>query len=233
MQTLQDTRELLIVTATKLYAVHGIHWVSFQMIATEVGVSQPSLYKHFADKDALILACAMRAAEQGRTLIDKGIDPFAPSDVQLRQYIEGNLIWAEKQSEQAAIILAIYYFAYNSPEIKKMFTALNWASEQRLMVRITAGEREGLWGKNVVTGKHQKTEHDRIALQARALHSLLMGEMIKMVQCPREMSRRERLDVIWSAFQGVLGAGTTTFPIAVRSKALRRKTGSRPDPSAT
>ena len=233
MQTPQDTRERLIVTATKLFARHGIHWVSFQMIATDVGVSQPSLYKHFADKDALILACAMRAAEHGRTLIDKGIDPLASSDVQLRQYVEGNLIWAEKHPDQAAVILAIYYFAYNSPEIKKMFSALNGASEQRLMVRIAAGEREGLWGKNAVRVKHQKSEHDRTALQARALHSLLMGEMIKMVQCPREMSRQERLDVIWSSFQGVLGCETTKFPIAVRPKDLRRKTRARPEPSAT
>jgi AcrR family transcriptional regulator len=56
-----DRREQILKVASDLFLERGPSNVSTRMIADAVGVSQPSLYAHFATKDALADALAERA----------------------------------------------------------------------------------------------------------------------------------------------------------------------------
>ena len=188
----QDTKESLVNAAIRLFAESGIHWVSFQQIAKQVGVSQPSLYRHFRDKDDLILACAIKAASDGRILIDSHVNQLASANTQLKEYIDGNFLWVETKRNDAVMILAIYYFANNSIPMRNTFHAINGVSLERLAVRIAAGQREGIWAKSDP------------AKSARAIHNLLIGEMIKMAHAPEEFTRRERLNITWQTVQKLL-----------------------------
>jgi AcrR family transcriptional regulator len=187
------TKEKLIEAAISLFAKHGIHWVSFQQIATKVGVSQPALYKHFKDKDDLILACALSAVEAGRQIIDQHVDPHASALKQLKSYIEGQFIWAQKQPEGVAVILAIHYFCLNQPAIKELVEKINTQSCYRIGVRISSGQHEGYW---------QSVDREATA---RAVHNLLFGEIVKAIQSPREMSWDKRVKFVWSMTERLLG----------------------------
>ena len=43
-----NRRDDIVTTATALFTRHGVHAVTTRQIAAEVGISQPSLYAHFA-----------------------------------------------------------------------------------------------------------------------------------------------------------------------------------------
>lgn len=53
-------RERILDAAIQLFALHGLHGMSLQMLADQVGLHKSSLFHHFSDKDALAAACLER-----------------------------------------------------------------------------------------------------------------------------------------------------------------------------
>lgn len=49
-----ETRERILVEASRLFAVQGYHGTTTREIAAEVGISQPSLFFHFPSKKAIV-----------------------------------------------------------------------------------------------------------------------------------------------------------------------------------
>ncbi|KRL96090.1 TetR/AcrR family transcriptional regulator [Limosilactobacillus equigenerosi] len=49
------THKRILTTATKLFLNRGYNLTSTRDIAVEIGITQPALYHHFADKEALFL----------------------------------------------------------------------------------------------------------------------------------------------------------------------------------
>lgn len=59
-----NLKPALIAAGLKEIAQHGIEGFSLRGVARRAGVSAPAVYRHFADKDALIAALAMEAWER-------------------------------------------------------------------------------------------------------------------------------------------------------------------------
>lgn len=62
------TRERILEEAVALFAARGVDGVSMRDVARQVGLSAPTLYHHFPDKQSLYLAAVARAfaaTEQG------------------------------------------------------------------------------------------------------------------------------------------------------------------------
>lgn len=53
-------RERIVDTAIELFALHGLHGMSLQMLADSVGLHKSSLFHHFSGKDELSVACLER-----------------------------------------------------------------------------------------------------------------------------------------------------------------------------
>jgi AcrR family transcriptional regulator len=53
-------RERIVDTAIELFALHGLHGMSLQMLADHVGLHKSSLFHHFSGKDVLASACLER-----------------------------------------------------------------------------------------------------------------------------------------------------------------------------
>lgn len=53
-------RDELILTALRLFYRHGVHAVGINEVLAESGIAKKTLYKYFASKDALILACVVK-----------------------------------------------------------------------------------------------------------------------------------------------------------------------------
>lgn len=60
----EDRRAALIENAAALLADEGIDAVSMEAVATRVGVSRPLVYKHFANRDELLVAVYRETAAQ-------------------------------------------------------------------------------------------------------------------------------------------------------------------------
>src|ERR1700758_2515977 len=61
-------RERILAAAERCIDRHGIRKTTMDDIASEVGLSRPSVYRHFADRDDLLIELISR---HGRALVDR------------------------------------------------------------------------------------------------------------------------------------------------------------------
>lgn len=78
-------REDILAAATTLFSRHGVHAVTTRQIAAEVGISQPSLYAHFASIQAIQDEVSTRAFGLLERLATP--EPGATPQDQLRQTV--------------------------------------------------------------------------------------------------------------------------------------------------
>ena len=180
-----ETQKKLIEAATQLFYEKGIHWVSFQQVASKVGITQAALYRHFADKDDLIRACALFSAESGRGIIDRYVNEEESAEKQLKAYIKGNFVWLMEKPKESVMVAALYYFAFNSWAIQELLVAINNQSVERINVRLKQGIESDRWPIKDPT---------KIS---RLIHDALLGEMLKTAHAPGEFSVEERVERLW------------------------------------
>src|SRR6201987_838580 len=63
-----DARERILAAAERCIDRHGIRKTTMDDVASEVGLSRPSVYRYFADRDDLLLELITR---HGRALVDR------------------------------------------------------------------------------------------------------------------------------------------------------------------
>jgi AcrR family transcriptional regulator len=63
-----DARERILAAAERCIERHGIRKTTMDDIASEVGLSRPSVYRYFADRDDLLIELITRHA---RALLDR------------------------------------------------------------------------------------------------------------------------------------------------------------------
>lgn len=80
-------REEILATATALFGRHGVHGVSTRQIAGQVGISQPSLYAHFASIQQIQDEVSARAFALLEARLAAAPDTSPPD--QLRRAIAG------------------------------------------------------------------------------------------------------------------------------------------------
>lgn len=183
-----ETRSRLIQAAIELFYEHGVHWVSFQQIATRVGITQAALYKHFQDKDDLLRACALVSGESGRELIDTLVSQARTPAEKIRAFIRGHFEWQRQSPKEAVILLSLFYFGFNNRPLRDLLLSMNEQRTARLAACIREGRSDGHFTAT------------RVEKKARVLHSLLLGELIKAVHEPKEMTVDQRAQLVWAGF---------------------------------
>lgn len=78
------TRDRILLEASRLFATHGFRGASTRQIANGVGIRQPSIFKHFASKQAMLAELAVydmdvpaRHAQAAATSKGSAVDRFA------------------------------------------------------------------------------------------------------------------------------------------------------------
>jgi AcrR family transcriptional regulator len=69
-----ERKRAVVETACKIFAKGSYHGSTTAQIARETGVTEPVLYRHFASKRELYLACLDSVWEQVRTLWEKTLE---------------------------------------------------------------------------------------------------------------------------------------------------------------
>jgi len=82
-----ELREQVLKTASKLFAEGGYENVSMRRIAENVGCSQMAMYRHFADKEALMQQLCINLYEQFTIRFHKTYDLIEDPKERLRQLI--------------------------------------------------------------------------------------------------------------------------------------------------
>jgi AcrR family transcriptional regulator len=90
--TTDDARERILAAAERCIDRHGIRKTTMDDIACEVGLSRPSVYRYFADRDDLLIELITRHA---RALLDRARKSIARQSSLPDQIVESVLYTAE------------------------------------------------------------------------------------------------------------------------------------------
>lgn len=92
-------RDQLVEQAARMFAVRGFHGVSLDELGAAVGISGPGVYKHFANKDAVLAAVLIEISETllggARSVLAKEL----PAQETLLALIEAQLEFALSRPE--------------------------------------------------------------------------------------------------------------------------------------
>jgi AcrR family transcriptional regulator len=86
--TTWPTRELILLEASRLFAVRGYRGTSTHDIAAAVGVRQPSLYKHFASKQEIAEELLRRDLTAGIDALERLATDGGGPAVELFRYLQ-------------------------------------------------------------------------------------------------------------------------------------------------
>jgi AcrR family transcriptional regulator len=78
-----DRREQILSAALSLFAEYGVQHVSTRQIARAVGISQPSLYAHFATREEIAVELCQRAFARLRQRMITALENDGPPDARL------------------------------------------------------------------------------------------------------------------------------------------------------
>jgi AcrR family transcriptional regulator len=87
-----DARERILAAAERCIDRHGIRKTTMDDVASEVGLSRPSVYRYFADRDDLLIELITRHA---RALLDRARKSIARQSSLPDQIVESVLYTAE------------------------------------------------------------------------------------------------------------------------------------------
>jgi AcrR family transcriptional regulator len=91
--TTDDARERILAAAERCIDRHGIRKTTMDDIASEVGLSRPSVYRYFADRDDLLIELNIRHA---RALLNRAHKSMSRRSNFPDQIIEGILYMADQ-----------------------------------------------------------------------------------------------------------------------------------------
>jgi AcrR family transcriptional regulator len=91
-QSGDDARERILAAAERCIDRHGIRKTTMDDIACEVGLSRPSVYRHFADRDDLLIQLISR---HGRALVERARKSIPQQGALADQIVEGLLYIAD------------------------------------------------------------------------------------------------------------------------------------------
>lgn len=88
-----DTRERILVAASRLFAVQGFAGTSTRQVAEAVGIRQPSIFHHFATKTAILQELIHRDLVPARRHLAHWFDADGPVAARLGAYLMEDLEW--------------------------------------------------------------------------------------------------------------------------------------------
>lgn len=94
---LPEARESLLAAAAAVYAAHGYHGTTVEMILQQAGVSRPTFYRSFRDKQDILAVVVADANEALRRRINVVLRVERPARERLESAIDAYLDWGREQ----------------------------------------------------------------------------------------------------------------------------------------
>jgi AcrR family transcriptional regulator len=128
-----NLKAALIAAGLREIAQHGIEGFSLREVARRAGVSAPAVYRHFADKDALVAAMAMEAWERLMAMIGEAVAKAPPAPLeQFRAHGVSIVRFAVAHPEHFRVICLPGAFEHATPEFRAKWEAAEAANKRAL-----------------------------------------------------------------------------------------------------
>jgi len=183
-------REAVLDAAEQLFHEHGFHGVSVDDLGAAAGISGPGLYRHFASKDALLMAVLDRIWMRLRPAVEHAgsLDPAHA----LEELLDAQLDLALEQP--AALVLLVRELRHLPDDYR--------ALASRNHRRYVAAWAEAIRGRRPELG-----EADARAI-ALAVHGLVDSATLRAQAMPRGLSRQAHRRLLDHLARAVLDAAT-------------------------
>lgn len=96
--------EILLAAEALLVETASEDAVSIRAVAQAVGVSPPSIYRHFADKDMLLLEVCRHSFTHFGAALEEAFDPGAPAEVKMAELAHAYIRYAREFPEHYRIM---------------------------------------------------------------------------------------------------------------------------------
>ena len=164
----EEAKAEIVAIATRLFGEKGYAKTSFQMIATEMGISQPAIVYHFKTKQVLFQAVVHAVILDH----DKRMQAsFAPSDNaldRLMKHFQVHYASVVQEPFFVQIITALYYFGTFEPVFQDFYTLVKEKAREKIELYFYQGRREGL------------IKQDNPSFAAAMLHDFLLGSLVNI-----------------------------------------------------
>ena len=121
----QQRQSQIIDTAINIIHQHGYSYLSIRELANQVGISQPALYRHFTNKDAIILGILDRMMQLG-TSIKQKLETVNNPKEKIKQFILGHIEFLQENPEMTSVIFSEDIFQDNVQAKSKLKTILDF-----------------------------------------------------------------------------------------------------------
>lgn len=131
-------QEQIINTAMRIISEEGFPAFTTRKLAAEIGVSEPALYRHFQNKDHIIIGIIKKMDELWNR-ISKAITPIEDCREKLYLFMKMHFSYIEKTPDIVAILFADEYIRMNKEisavlgkvQIKRYEYLVNFLKEAR------------------------------------------------------------------------------------------------------
>ena len=142
MPELTSRQEEIINAAIHIIAEQSAHELSMRSVAERVGFSEPALYRHFENKDDLLLKLISYITQNIKSVMQKRDDPGKPALEQLEERL-GNAM--KNYSDRWPFTTTLYATGmfYTNPDLLDEFLSLIETSITSIKDLVERGQGEG------------------------------------------------------------------------------------------
>jgi AcrR family transcriptional regulator len=107
-----DRKEQIVNEAIRIIHENGYSCLSIRELANRVGISEPAIYRHFENKDAIILGILDKMKELGKHIIQRMYVINDPKE-RIVQFVLLHYEFLEKKPEMVSILFSDEIFEHN------------------------------------------------------------------------------------------------------------------------
>jgi len=169
-----------------ILAREGFSGTSFQKIADTLRISQSAVLYHFSTKESLIEAVILKIIANNHVVVSGSIKSEDNGRQRLKKHFESNLTWAQKNPIEAQVIILLYYFACFQEPFSELYSKVLKGARQRIVDYLHAGQREGLFPKNL-----------QVEMTGQLLHDALLGGIINAITGSERLAKTTEIRKKW------------------------------------
>ncbi|MBL7542754.1 MAG: TetR/AcrR family transcriptional regulator [Bdellovibrionaceae bacterium] len=177
----ENTRLFILKAFTDLVFAKGFYSITLNDISNKVGISQQGIYKHFKSMNYIITSACLHWVQEAQAAIDGHSNSLLSAKIQLVSMVEQNMQYSYKNRKKDALLIGLYYYAMTSRSAMEVYQKIKNDGTLRIHALIAQGNRENSW--NIKNPKEK----------AITIHSLLVGEIFKMIIEPTEQDIDSRI----------------------------------------
>jgi len=179
-------KEKILKAAMRLFAIHGYQATSFQLIADKCKIHQPAIFYYFQTKEILLRAVAKNVIKSSHIVVSEHTASKINALDWMVAHFNGTMEWANKNTDEASILLMLYYLACQDKVFESEYKEILIAARIRIQTILEHAKEQNLL----------RSPNDLIS-QSLILHDVLLGSLINYLSTGAKSGEKSSMGERW------------------------------------